>query len=163
VRLLLLRHGLAEDAGPATGFRDEPRALTPEGARRARLAAAGMARLGLTADVALHSPLRRCRETAAIVAEAIAAPLADEPRLAPGLDLDGLEDALLRRPDAATVLVCAHQPDLSDLVEDLTGGRVAFRPTTLAILDVDEVRRGGGRLRSVHPPSLLGALGEPPA
>jgi phosphohistidine phosphatase len=163
VRLLLLRHGIAEDAGPDTGFRDEPRALTPEGARRARLAAAGMARLGLTADVALHSPLRRCRQTAAIVASAIGAPLAEESRLRPGMDLDRLEDALLRHPDAASALVCGHQPDLSEVLGELTGGRVAFRPGTLAVVDVDELRRGGGRLRTVHPPPLLGAMGGPAA
>jgi phosphohistidine phosphatase len=159
VRLLLLRHGIAEDAGPDTGFRDEPRALTPEGARRVRLAAAGMARQGLTADVALHSPLRRCRHTAAIVAEAIGAPLAEEARLRPGMDLGRLEDALLRHPDAASALVCGHQPDLSEVVAELTGGRVAFRPGTLAILDADALRRGGGRLRALHPPALLVALG----
>ena len=31
MRLHLLRHGIAEDAGPATGGRDEPRALTERG------------------------------------------------------------------------------------------------------------------------------------
>ncbi len=50
------------------------------------------------------------------------------PRLAPGMDIDGVEDLLIEHPDAETMLLCGHQPDLSLLVAALTaGGSVEFR------------------------------------
>ncbi|WP_217914610.1 phosphohistidine phosphatase SixA [Miltoncostaea marina] len=160
MRLLLLRHGIAEDAGPATGFRDAPRALTEEGAARMAQAARGMTALGVAADVVLSSPLTRCAQTAAIVCEALGGTPRQDRRLAPGMDLDALADVILEHPGAQAVLVCGHQPDLSEVVADLTaGGVVAFRRGSLAILDVDEPRRGGGRLSALYAPAALRAAG----
>lgn len=156
MRLLLLRHGIAADAGPAPGDRDGSRPLTPEGAARMRRQAAGMVHLGIRADAVVCSPLTRCRQTADIVAEALGVPVREDAGLAPGADLDAVEDALLAHPDAGAVLVCGHQPDLSRIVAELTGGAmVAFGRGTLAVLDVTRPRAGGGRLRSLHPSSAL--------
>jgi phosphohistidine phosphatase len=158
---LLLRHGIAERAGPRTEFRDAPRELTAEGAARMRIAADGIAALGIEADVILTSPLIRCRQTADIVAARLGGgePVEDE-RLAPGMDVEGLAEALLRHPDAGSVLVCGHQPDLSEVVADLTGGGVVeLKKGALALLDVDGARPGGGRLRALYPPSALRRLG----
>ncbi len=156
MRLLLLRHGIAADAGPAPGDRDGSRPLTPEGVARMRTEAAGMTRLGITADAVVCSPLTRCRQTADIVAEALGAPVREDRGLAPGADLDAVEDALLAHPGAGAVLVCGHQPDLSRIVSEITGGAaVAFGRGTLAVLDVDRPRPGGGRLRALYPASAL--------
>ena len=158
--LLLLRHGIAEDAGPATGYEDEPRALTEEGAYRIRYAAAGIAALDLRIDTIVASPLVRCRQTAEIVAAALGLPLHQDARLRPGMEIDGVEDLLLEHPDAGTVLLCGHQPDLSLLVAALTaGGSVEFRKGSLAVLGLDAARRGGGRLRALYPPAALRGLG----
>ena len=156
MRLLLLRHGIAEDAGPATGHRDAPRALTPEGVARMRAAARGMAVLGVGADALLSSPLVRCRQTADIVAAAIGAGVREDPRLRPGADLGAVEDLLLEHPGARSVLLCGHQPDLSEILAALTGGaEVDFRKGTLAVVDLTAPRPGGGRLRALYPPSAL--------
>jgi phosphohistidine phosphatase SixA len=161
MRLLLLRHGVAQDAGPETGWSDEPRALTPDGRARMERAARGMAALGVRADAIVTSPLTRCRQTAEIVAAAIGGAPRDDARLRPGADLDAVADLLLEHPDAGAVLLCGHQPDLSDLVGDLTGGgRAEFRKGTLAVLDLEAARPRGGRLRALYPPSALRALGE---
>lgn len=159
MRLLLLRHGIAEDAGPDTGWRDEPRALTPEGIARMERAAHGIVALGIDVDLILTSPLVRCRQTAAIVAGPLGVQPHEDPRLSPGTTLDLVEDVILEHPDAGTVVICGHQPDLSILVADLTGGgRVEFRKGSLAVLDLDAPRPGRGRLRALYPPSVLRAL-----
>lgn len=160
MRLLLLRHGIAEDAGPATGHRDAPRALTDEGRARMQEAARGMAALGIGAEAIVTSPLVRCRQTAEIVAEAVGAPLREDPRLRPGADLDDVEDLLVEHPDATAVLMCGHQPDLSEIVADLTGGAaIEFRKGSLAILDLDAPRPRGGTLRALYPPAALRLIG----
>lgn len=160
MRLLVLRHGVAEDAGPDTGWQDEPRALTEEGTARMEHEARGMAALGIGADVVLTSPLVRCRQTAEIVAAAIGGTARDEPRLRPGTHLDLVADVLLEHPDAGSVLICGHEPDLSELIAALTGGaEVEFRKGSLAILEVEAPRPAGARLRALYPPAILRALG----
>lgn len=156
IRLHLLRHGIAEDAGPATGGRDEPRRLTAEGIERMHAGARGMVSLALGIDTVLTSPLVRCVQTAGIVCEHIGGTAREDVRLRPGLDLDLLEDVLLEHPDARSVLVCGHEPDLSTLAADLTGGAALhMRKGALAVLDVEALRPRGGRLRAFYEPRLL--------
>jgi phosphohistidine phosphatase SixA len=127
-----------------------------------RAAAAGIAALGIGADVLLTSPLVRCRQTAEIVGERLGLEPVEAGGLAPGMGLDELDDALLPHAGAAAAMVCGHEPDLSDAVAALTGGGVVeFRKGSLALLDVAAVRPGGGRLRALYPPSALRRLGAP--
>ncbi|MGE0027470.1 MAG: phosphohistidine phosphatase SixA [Thermoleophilia bacterium] len=159
MRLMLMRHGIAEDAGPGTGYRDEPRALTDEGRARMEQAAQGLRALGVEASLVLCSPLVRCRQTAEIVAAALGVEPVEDARLRPGMELDDLADALMLHPGADPVLVCGHNPDLPHAVADLTGGAtVDFRKGTLAVLDVDAVAPRAGRLRALYPPSALRSI-----
>ena len=61
--LYLVRHGLAEERGDAWPD-DTKRPLTDEGISRMRKAARGLARLGVSVEVVLTSPLVRARQTA---------------------------------------------------------------------------------------------------
>ncbi|MGD9570416.1 MAG: histidine phosphatase family protein [Thermoleophilia bacterium] len=159
---MLLRHGVAEDAGPATGHRDEPRALTPEGIAKMEAAARGMAALRLVVDGVVTSPLVRCRQTAGIVGAALGATWREDRRLRPGARLDAVEDVLIEHPDAEALMLCGHQPDLSLVVAELTGGaHVEFRKGSLALLEVTSARPGGGVLRALYPPAALRRIGEP--
>ena len=125
-----------------------------------RSAARGMAALGVELDAVLTSPLVRCRQTAEIVCAELGGAPAEDPRLEPGMELAELADALLRHPDARRVLVCGHQPDLSVVVAELTGGGVVeFKKGSLTVLDLDAPRAGGGRLRALYPPATLRLLG----
>lgn len=159
MQLALLRHGVAEDAGPSTDWQDGPRRLTDAGRRRMRDAAAGIVRLGLTFELVLTSPLTRCVQTAELVGDALGqAPVVDE-RLRPGMDVDALIDVLLEHPDAESVLVCGHQPDLTLVVSDLvSGGLAEFKKGTLALIDLDEPRARAGVLAALYPPSTLRRL-----
>ena len=111
----LLRHAVAEDASESTGFQDDVRALTAEGDAKMRVAAAGIQRLDLDFELVLASPLLRTLQTAQIVAQQIDVPMHVVERLRPGLDAEALLDVLLDFPDANRVLVCGHQPDMSDV------------------------------------------------
>ena len=158
--LILMRHGIADDAGPANGFQDVHRALTPEGASRMTIQARGLAALKLgRVDVLLSSPLRRCIETARIVGEAIGLdPVTDE-RLSPGMRFEEVAEILDEHPDAERVLACGHQPDLSYVTLDLTGGLVEFRKGSVAVIELDGLRRGGGCLQALLTPTSLRAIG----
>ena len=126
-----------------------------------RAAAAGMRALGIAPDLVLTSPLVRCRQTAEIICEALGGTPVEDPRLRPGMRLDDLEDALLDHPGAQAPMVCGHEPDLSQIVAELTGGGVVdFKKGSLAILDVESPRPGRGRLRALYPPAGLRLLGE---
>ncbi len=157
--IYLLRHGVAEDAGPSTDYRDEPRRLTPEGIHKMEAEARGMVALGIAADVVLHSPLVRCVETAQIVAEALSVPLRAHPALAPGADVDAVTDQAAAHPDADALMFCGHEPDMSSITGDLTGGYVDFKKGTLAVIELPKGRYGGGILRALYPPRTLRTLG----
>jgi phosphohistidine phosphatase len=125
-----------------------------------RAAARGMAALGVELDAVLTSPLVRCRQTAEIVCAELGGDPREDRRLEPGMELEDLADALLEHPDAGRVLVCGHQPDLSVVVAELTGGGVVeFKKGALAVLDLDAARPRGGRLRALYPPATLRLLG----
>ena len=158
--LYLLRHGVAEDAGPATGFRDEPRALTDDGVARMRRAARGMLGLGIAPELVLSSPLTRCRQTAEIVADVLGVPMEEDAQLAPGMELDDLRQAIGERGSPDIVLACGHQPDLSVVASDLIGGgAVEFRKGSLAVIEIEAVRSARGHLRALYPPATLRQLG----
>ncbi len=159
--LAVIRHGIAEDAGPATRYRDEPRRLTDQGVARMRSAAAGIARLGIRPEVILSSPLARCVQTAEIVAAATAADVHVHAALRPGARSAALLDLLAGYPDADCVAVCGHQPDLSEITADLSGSAVNYRRGMLGVIDLGVLRPRGGTLVGLYPPKALRALGTP--
>src|ERR1043165_3578796 len=67
--LFLIRHGIAEEGG-AGGPDDTKRPLSENGIERLRKAARGLARLDVSIDLVLTSPLVRARQTADVVASA---------------------------------------------------------------------------------------------
>jgi phosphohistidine phosphatase len=158
VRLLLLRHGVAEERDPARP--DAERRLTPDGRRRMEAAAKGMRRLGIAPDQVLTSPLARCRETADIVCAGLGSgqPREDR-RLAPGADLAGVADIIAEHPDSGELLLCAHQPDVGRIVDDLAGADVEVKKGALIVIEVHRPRPRGGVLTGLLPPRALRALG----
>lgn len=134
--ICLLRHGIAEELGPGTDYRDAPRRLTPRGAERMRREAHGMRRLGIAPDVVLHSPLVRCTQTAEIVAGVLDVPLRRLGSLAPGARADAVLDAVAEYPDAGTLMFCGHQPDMSLVTAELTGGAMVDYKKGLSLIHI---------------------------
>lgn len=125
-RIYIVRHAIAEDVS-STG-RDEDRALTPEGRKKMKRAARGLAALGAAPTHLLASPLVRAQQTAEIVAEAfpqIAIETCD--LLAPGVDERALTRLLNASYAGADVALVGHEPDLGELLAFwLTGSRGGF-------------------------------------
>ena len=126
--LLLLRHASAEAA--RGGQPDEERSLTAEGRRTLAEIAAGMRALALPVEVILTSPLRRARETAAVVADAygLGQRLEVMSALAPGGNHDAVLDGLASCRGARGIVLVGHQPDLCVLASTLLVGTPGLVP-----------------------------------
>jgi phosphohistidine phosphatase len=122
-------------------------------------AARGLLRLDLGIRGIVSSPLVRCAQTAQIVGEALGLEPALDTRLRPGCDLDAVADLLMEHPESDRMLLCGHQPDMSGVVAELTGGMAEFRKGALAVLEVDALRPRGGYLTALYPPVALRSVG----
>jgi phosphohistidine phosphatase len=154
--LWLLRHG---DAEPGDGD-DAARALTERGEDEARAAGLAMARLGMRFVAVLTSPRVRARDTARLAA----APLGVEPvehgPLSGDFDSEAALTVMAGHEDGAAVLVVGHEPDLSQVVHDLTGGRIKLKKGGLAGVKLDGAR---SQLIALLRPTELRALAGDPA
>jgi phosphohistidine phosphatase len=117
--LLLLRHAEAEALRPP--LTDFERALTAQGRGQALAAAERLLQLRLRPDLLLCSPAARACATAEIVAQRLQCPQAV--RYQPPLYQAGAAALLTAlqhcEPGAHTLLVVAHNPGLSELVQQL--------------------------------------------
>lgn len=161
--LYVLRHAKAEEAAPSGG--DHGRVLRGRGRKAAKLVGRALARLDEAPGLVLCSTAVRARETAELVLEGggFSAPL--EPRReiyeatpAGLLDLLASIDADPRR-----VLFVGHQPGLSLLIAELTGGEPEFPTAALARIDFElerwsELLPRAGRLVWLFPVEALAAL-----
>jgi phosphohistidine phosphatase len=126
----LLRHADAEQGSP-----DEERRLTAKGEQQARAAGAALSKLGVKPDVCLTSPKVRAVQTAELACEPLGVEVRLESRLA-----GGSFDANALAAGHGSVLLVGHEPDCSDVVEDLTGGRVDMKKGGIAGVEDAELR-----------------------
>ena len=150
--LWLLRHG---DAEPGDGKPDEERRLTDRGERQATAAGAALAAIGADFALALTSPRLRALHTAQLACRRLELEPLEHPPLSDGF---GRDDALavLEGQDAdARVLIVGHEPDFSQTVYELTGGRVDLKKGGLAAVAVEA---GEGELLLLLRPGELAAL-----
>jgi phosphohistidine phosphatase len=124
-----LRHGDAEDTEP-----DFDRRLTQKGRRQSRNAGLALAALGVHIELCLSSPKVRARETAELACDVLGVEVSLDERLTGGrldpLDVTaGVDD----------VLLVGHEPDCSNAIAQLTGGRVDMKKGGLAAVDQGEL------------------------
>jgi len=161
MRLLIVRHAIAAERG-APGMSDDERPLTPEGKKRFRIAAKGLARIVPRPDVIFTSPLIRARQTAEIAARAWGSiePVSLE-ALATG-DIDVLAEALSVRKAEESVAIVGHEPHVSVLLARLLGSsqtdRFSFRKGGVALVDLPGRLKDGGQLVWFLPPKVLREL-----
>jgi phosphohistidine phosphatase len=140
-QLWLLRHAVAEPHGTRA---DAERRLTARGERQAINAGAALARLGVEFDAVLFSPKSRARQTAELAASKWGAAqrkrLRAHPPLAGGLDAAAARNAAEMTPPEGRLLLVGHEPHLSILVEELTGGEVDLKKGGLAVVRLDGLR-----------------------
>jgi phosphohistidine phosphatase len=156
MRLLLLRHGIAEER--SLDRPDEKRRLTPEGIEKMREEAKAFLRIGLKPDLVLTSPLRRCAETAKIVADTLGLTdrLYEDERIAPGFRLGDLQKIAEQNPDAQQMMVVGHQPDLGMIAGQLIASpALDLKKGGLIRIDTDLIQPGRGVLVWMLAPGLL--------
>ena len=135
-QLWLLRHG---EAVPHDSKPDEERELTARGERQALDAGEGLARLGAEFDACYASPRVRALDTARLACRALNLEPVVEESLNGGFDRDDARALLHAHGDDGRVLVVGHEPDFSQLVYDLTGGRVDFKKGGIAAVQGSEL------------------------
>src|SRR3954468_18164050 len=120
--LYLIRHAVAEEGGEAWPD-DTKRPLSDNGASRMRKAARGLARLGITFDVILTSPLLRTRQTAEIVAAAFdeRPPIVAVESLAPGGSHQSVFADLEKQARRKQIALVGHEPGIGELAARLAG------------------------------------------
>jgi phosphohistidine phosphatase len=160
--LYFVRHGLAEERGDAWPD-DAKRPLTDEGTSRMRKGARGLARLGVSVEIVLTSPLVRARQTAEIVAGAL------EPRpslvnvdsLAPDGTYAAVVADLEKHARKTRIALVGHEPMLGELAARLIGSRhpIEFRKGGICRIDLEDLPPAGpGDLRWMMTPKILRAL-----
>jgi phosphohistidine phosphatase len=136
-QLWLLRHGEAEphDAAP-----DAQRALTERGRDQSTAAGHALKRLGVEVHLCFTSPKVRARQTAELACVALGIEPIDEEALAEGFDGRAALDLMRAAGADQRVLAVGHEPDFSQVVHDLTGGRVEFKKGGIAGIRLDGSR-----------------------
>jgi phosphohistidine phosphatase len=140
MQIYLLRHAIAEDAGP--GEPDSERALTAEGQEKLRRVLKRARAAGVSPSVILSSPYRRALETASLAAEGleyrgkVAETRALLPEAAPP---DAWEEIRTRHQESA-ILLASHEPLMSSLTAFLLGSpalQVDMKKAALVRIDCD--------------------------
>jgi phosphohistidine phosphatase len=151
-QLWLLRHG---EAVPHDSKPDDDRELTARGERQALAAGEGLARLGVEFAACYTSPKVRARDTARLACKALNIKPEETESLANGFDREAALELLTAHDDDARVLAVGHEPSFSQVVFDLTGGRVDFKKGGVAAVRIE---RGGGELLALLRPRELESL-----
>ena len=157
--LYLIRHGVAAERGEAWPD-DTKRPLTDDGAARLRKSARGLARLGVSLDVVLTSPLVRTRQTAEIISAAFEPrpPIVAVESLTPDGSYQGVLADLEKQSRRSRIALVGHEPSLGEIAARLAGSRHAFpfKKGAICRVDVDMLPPASpGSLRWFITPRML--------
>jgi phosphohistidine phosphatase len=155
-QLWLLRHAEAEPHGTRA---DAERRLTARGERQARMAGVALTLLQASFEAVLFSPRVRARQTAELAAESWEpeqrALLSLHEPLAGGFDGAQALAALAATGADARVLMVGHEPDMSNVVADIAGGRVDVKKGGVVVVRLEGA---GGELVAVMRPRELALI-----
>jgi phosphohistidine phosphatase len=151
-QLWLLRHG---EAVPHDSKPDADRELTARGERQAIAAGEGLARLGIEFAACYSSPKVRALDTARLACRALNIEPIEEKSLTDDFSRDDAVALLHAHTDDDRVLVVGHEPSFSQVVLDLTGGRIDFKKGGVAAVRVES---GRGELLLLLRPRELESL-----
>lgn len=121
--ILLVRHGLAVDAGVPGAATDFDRFLSDEGKGVMRLEGRALKILGVHAAAILASPLKRAQETAHILRHELGygGPVESRQELGPDSEIEAMM-AVCADPPTSPVLVVGHAPSLEKLATHILIG-----------------------------------------
>lgn len=158
MELYFVRHAIAADR-PPDGSDNALRALTREGAERMRVKARALRVLGVAPDLLFTSPYTRAWQTADIIAEELKLERRVVDMLAPGFNLNMLQQILAPYAEAQRIILVGHDPDFSTVIGMLTGGRIELKKGGVCRVDCDVAQEHRGVLVWLLAPRVLRALG----
>jgi len=161
MNLYIIRHGEAVRVGGAI-TRDADRVLTPGGERDARRVGEALARIDGSVRLVLTSPLVRAVQTGHLVGAAFATAPTVEPSelLLPGFRHKALLEKLASLPGGESVVLVAHQPDLTQLISwlitDDSSASIGMAPAAVAHVSVaPPLQSGEAMLRWLLTPEIV--------
>jgi phosphohistidine phosphatase len=158
-KLYVVRHGVAEERGEAWPD-DSKRPLTSDGISKLKKSARGLARVGVTFDVMLTSPLVRAKQTAEAIASAYdpRPPIVVVDSLSPEGSYQGLLIDLEKQSRRSNIALVGHEPSIGEFAARLAGSRHAlpFKKGAVCRIDVETLPPGGpGSLRWFLTPRIM--------
>ncbi len=150
MEIYLLRHAIAENAGP--GQPDADRALTAEGRDKLRRVLRCARAAGVKPSAVLSSPYRRALETAAAAKEVLGCEGEIEriQALVPDASPYDLWEEIRSRKSEASILLSGHEPLMSSLAAFLLGApALQLDMKKAALVRLDCARLGP------HPQAIL--------
>lgn len=151
MQIIFIRHAEAVEAGDFAGS-DLDRPLTRHGWKTARQAFRRLPHLLARPGLVIHSAARRARETADVLAEVYPQVRRQENKaLNPGA-APAVFRSLIRRQARlrGPLVLVGHEPDLSDALADLTGGRCRLRKGAVAVVGAADGYRLEALLELAH-------------
>jgi phosphohistidine phosphatase len=149
MELYLMQHG---QAVPESESQEQP--LSREGVGQIQASAVAMRKLGISLDTLIHSPKKRSKQTAALIAEALNYPHSDLVETDLVKPLAPVPETLrfLKQFHASrTVMIAGHLPSLGEIASDLlTDGskvHIHFENGSLCRLDLAFLPTHEARLR----------------
>ena len=159
MEIYIVRHGIAEEVSGDGS--DEARALTSEGKKKMKEAAAGFAKLKRTVDRIYASPLVRARQTAEILATELSIKVEEMKELAPGNRAGAVCGRVRSIKDGQSIMLVGHEPNCSELASYLLlgsdGVQVEFKKGAICLIESRDASAGSGDLIFHLPPAVLRA------
>ena len=155
-----LRHANAGQSLPNAN-KDEKRALDKDGIEQCGYVGRALAALGVQADVIVSSPLKRAKQTAALVGNEMGYEdkLATDSSLRPEATFADFQKLLEKYARCESILLVGHNPNLSGFLGRVIGGGhlAAIELKKGAVAKV-ELRRNAGSLSWCITPRILRTL-----
>ena len=166
MQLYIVRHGIAVDREDPKCPPDPERYLTEEGVEKTKQVAAGVAAMGVTADLLFTSPYVRAEQTAEIFAAALE--YAKQKIRRTDLLLPGAEPSLLFRDlakerQASSVFLFGHAPQLDDIIATALGSKrhlTALKKAGVALIELKRISPPLAALVWLATPKLLRKAGK---
>ena len=138
-QLWFLRHGEAEphDARP-----DVDRRLTARGEEQSRAAGRALQALGIAFQLVLTSPRIRALDTARLACQQLGSDFVVDDALSSEFSLDDAVALAAAAGEDSRALFVGHDPDLTQVLFDLTGARADFKKGGVAGVRMRGSRRG---------------------
>ena len=149
VKFYFLRHGKAD--WPKWDKPDDERPLTEDGQDQVAAVAKMLARLEISPAI-VSSPLPRASQTAEIAGKYLGKKVRIDPLLRPGFDAAKLKK-LLKDFSSDSLMVVGHEPDFTQIIFELTGGRTKLSKAAVALIELN-TRSMKGELRWLVPPKF---------